>query len=89
MQIYNDALTGLNNRRRLDQFLEEHLEISSKDRPVSLLLMDVNGFKKINDKFGHIEGDAVLKMVGTVLKLAAADFDAFAARYGGDEFCLA
>ena len=88
MQIYNDALTGLNNRRRLDQFLEEHLEISSKDRPVSLLLMDVNGFKKINDKFGHIEGDAVLKMVGTVLKLTAVDFDAFAARYGGDEFCL-
>lgn len=88
MQIYNDAPTGLNNRRRLDKFLEEHLASASESCPVSVFMLDINRFKEINDTYGHIEGDRVLKAVAEALKLSAARYHAFVARYGGDEFCL-
>lgn len=88
MQIYSDALTGLNNRRRLNQFLEERLAAASKAHPVGIFIMDINKFKAINDTYGHVEGDAALKMTARALKMTAAEFNAFVARYGGDEFCL-
>lgn len=88
MQIYNDALTDLNNRRRLNQFLEERLRIASPEHPVVLFMMDIDRFKGINDGFGHVEGDAALKLFAGVLKKMAARYGAFIARYGGDEFCL-
>lgn len=88
MQIYNDALTGLNNRRRLSQFLEERIPSTSAENPLSVFMVDVNRFKSINDTYGHVEGDAALKTVAQALKMTAVDFYAFAARYGGDKFCL-
>ena len=88
MQIYNDALTNLNNRRRLNQFLEDCLPRASPERPVVLLMMDINCFKSINDTYGHIEGDNALRAFAGVLRTAAAPHKAFIARYGGDEFCL-
>jgi len=88
MQIYNDALTDLNNRRRFDQFLEERLPQVSAEYPLMLFMLDINSFKSINDNFGHIEGDSALKMFAAVLKTAASRYNAFIARYGGDEFCL-
>lgn len=88
MQIYHDALTDLNNRRRLDQYLEERLPKASAAHPVMLLMIDINRFKAINDGFGHIEGDKALKTVSAVLRKAAEKYGAFIARYGGDEFCL-
>ena len=86
----NDALTGLANRRTFD---EELASISSRfdggDRapPVGLLLVDLDEFKKINDKYGHPAGDAVLKIAakriaGTIRKVDLA------ARIGGDEFAI-
>jgi diguanylate cyclase (GGDEF)-like protein len=88
MQIYNDALTDLNNRRRLNQYLELSLPKASAERPVALLMLDLNGFKAINDTYGHIEGDNVLRSFAEILKVLAAQYSAFIARYGGDEFCL-
>lgn len=87
-QISTDALTGLNNRRWLNQFLEKKLPTAAADNPVILFMMDVNDFKSINDSFGHIEGDNALKSFATALRLTAARYNAFIARYGGDEFCL-
>lgn len=86
MQIYNDALTNLNNRRHLDLFLDESLPSASSTNPVTVFMMDINGFKTINDRYGHVEGDNALKLVASVLKEVASRHNAFTARYGGDEF---
>jgi len=88
MQVYHDALTGLNNRRRLNKYLEDCLPKASPEHPVLLLIMDLNGFKTINDVYGHLEGDRALTLFAGILKNAAARHGAFAARYGGDEFCV-
>lgn len=88
LQIYNDALTELSNRRRLNQFLEECLPKASEKRPVVILMMDLNRFKSINDTYGHLEGDRALEFFADVLKTAAFRHNAFIARFGGDEFCL-
>jgi len=88
LQIYNDALTSLNNRRRLNQFLESALPKASQEHPLVLYIMDINHFKSINDRYGHVEGDKALKTFAAVLKDAAIHYNAFIARYGGDEFCL-
>ena len=87
-QIYNDALTGLNNRRRLNLFMEECLSKATADKPVLLFMMDINSFKSINDIYGHIEGDCALKTFSDVLRNVASKYYAFIARYGGDEFCF-
>ncbi len=88
MQIYHDALTGLNNRHYLNQYLESSLQHASESRPFYLFIMDINNFKMINDVYGHIEGDHALQAVSGVLRGLAAKYNAFAARYGGDEFCI-
>lgn len=87
-QIYNDALTGLNNRRRLNTYLEEQLPTASEKKPITVFMMDMNSFKLINDTYGHLEGDKALIIMGRALKRAAGEFNCFVARYGGDEFCL-
>lgn len=87
-QVYNDALTGLNNRRRLNKYLDECLQTATEEKPFILFIMDIDNFKSINDVYGHLEGDKALKMFASVLKEVASKHYAFAARYGGDEFCL-
>lgn len=87
-QIYNDALTGLNNRRRLEGYLSERLGDVSEKNPICLFMIDVDRFKAINDTYGHTEGDDALKTVADVLKITASRYGAFVARYGGDEFCM-
>lgn len=87
-QVFNDALTGLNNRRRLNLFLAERLAKAAPNRPLCLFIMDINRFKSINDAYGHLEGDNALRCLAGVLKDFGGQYGAFAARYGGDEFCL-
>jgi diguanylate cyclase (GGDEF)-like protein len=83
-----DGLTGLYNRAHFDHFMSEQFAIAQRDRKLlSLLLMDVDKFKSINDKYGHPSGDAVLRYLGKLLKSAARVQDV-AARYGGEELCL-
>jgi diguanylate cyclase (GGDEF)-like protein len=83
--IYTDYLTGIYNRKKLDMYLKE--KISSKYNSFSAIMMDLNNFKNINDKFGHDAGDDVLKITAEILKNSIETED-LVARYGGDEFCI-
>lgn len=87
-QVTRDALTGLNNRRRLDQYLMELEEQNWGSDSCHLLVLDVNRFKRINDVFGHVTGDHVLKLVADQLKKIYGNTRSFLARYGGDEFVI-
>ncbi len=89
-QISTDPLTSLNNRRELSKFLLREIgdRDSAKGGTLSLVMMDVDGFKQINDTYGHFYGDGVLISVSEILKLSCKNTDAFLARYGGDEFCI-
>ena len=86
--INSDALTGMNNRRRAEEYLEEALATASPANPVYLYIGDLNGLKKINDTYGHIEGDEALILCSGALKRTVAQTNGFAARYGGDEFLM-
>ena len=87
-RISTDALTGLNNRRRADAFLEDSLAHVSDEAPLFLFIIDLNDFKIINDTYGHLEGDYALQLAADALRTASAQVDAFAARWGGDEFVI-
>jgi diguanylate cyclase (GGDEF)-like protein len=84
----SDSLTGLANYRHLVDILQSELERSGRtNRPFSVLLMDLDGLKKINDRHGHVIGSRALCRVATILRLNCRSIDT-AARYGGDEFAL-
>lgn len=87
-RIFNDSLTGLNNRRRADQYIASKIMNASQERAVYLYVLDVDLFKQINDSKGHIEGDRALRVVAEGLRRAAGESNGFAARWGGDEFLL-
>lgn len=83
-----DALTGLLNRRAFDEHLEQEIARAGRtQRPFAVLLGDLDGFKEINDRYGHPVGDATLVLVGQVLQGATRSVDTVA-RVGGDEFAL-
>jgi two-component system cell cycle response regulator len=84
----NDGLTGLPNRRALDLLLPRAVEkAEAKEAPLTVLMMDIDHFKRCNDTYGHRGGDAVLKQVAARLRNEMRGSD-FAARYGGEEFCV-
>jgi diguanylate cyclase (GGDEF)-like protein/PAS domain S-box-containing protein len=83
----HDSLTGLGNRRAFFAGLEEQLSRASREQPLVLLLLDLDGFKGYNDTFGHPAGDALLRRLGKNLA-AAVDGTGVAYRFGGDEFCV-
>ncbi len=82
-----DPLTGLNNRAQLKRYVSSE---ASDRQDYYILMLDLNNFKYINDKFGHVEGDAAIKMAAQAIKRACTDdtLRPFAARYGGDEFIV-
>lgn len=87
-QAYSDTLTGLPNRRALDERLEE--EVSSARRnnySFAVIMMDLDGFKLVNDTYGHSVGDDVLRLVFSQMARGVRTTD-FLARYGGDELTL-
>lgn len=87
-QAYSDTVTGLPNRRALDERLEE--EVSSARRgnySFAVVMMDLDGFKDINDTYGHSTGDEVLRVVFNYFSRGVRNTD-FLARYGGDELTL-
>jgi len=80
-----DALTGLANRRALDAFLRSaQITAMEAGTPLSILMIDIDHFKKFNDTYGHQVGDQVLRLVGKVLQESVREHD-MAARYGGEE----
>ncbi|KMO21523.1 PleD family two-component system response regulator [Methylobacterium platani] len=83
-----DGLTGLHNRRYLDSYLAGLFsEPSLRDRPVALLILDIDRFKSINDRFGHDAGDEVLKEFATRIRGQTRGIDVVA-RYGGEEIVV-
>ena len=83
-----DPLTGLGNYRRILDVLSSEIERSGRTRrPFAVLLLDLDGLKKINDRYGHLAGSRALCRVGDVLRLFCRAVDT-AARYGGDEFAV-
>lgn len=87
-QANRDPLTGLYNRRYLDSTLERELARCKREgQPISLILIDIDHFKRINDTYGHQAGDKVLQQLGLRLGSLARAGD-IACRYGGEEFLL-
>jgi len=86
-QVQTDPLTGLGNRGRMQVDLERLCEIATESNPVTLLFLDLNGFKHFNDTLGHPAGDELLARLGRQLRDAMAE-NGTAYRVGGDEFCV-
>jgi diguanylate cyclase (GGDEF)-like protein len=86
--VHIDEVSGVHSRRYFNDRLAEEVSRARRYRkPLSLLLLDLDGFKQVNDACGHLVGDAVLKQVGRLLKDSTRQTDAVC-RFGGDEFAL-
>lgn len=88
IKISRDELTGLNNRREYERYISN---LEKSDKNVLICMIDVDQFKKINDTYGHEEGDRALKFVASALRKACHQCQGslFTARHGGDEFIIA
>jgi diguanylate cyclase (GGDEF)-like protein len=88
-QAVTDELTRLSNHRRFQEVMDTELERARRfDRELGLLMLDVDNFKRVNDTYGHPQGDAVLRAVAAVLRDTAREIDE-PARYGGEEMAIA
>lgn len=84
-----DGLTKLFNRRYFDQVFRDHYEQSYKDQhPISVMMVDIDFFKKLNDNYGHAFGDLCLVRAAQLIRKVVTMPGAFAARYGGEEFVV-
>lgn len=87
-QAYSDTLTGLPNRRALDERLEEEIQAARRNNySFAVIMMDLDGFKDVNDTYGHSTGDEILRLVFGQMARGVRTTD-FLARYGGDELTL-
>ena len=86
--ISTDPLTGLNNRNRFETYMLSLFSGADQADDVYLLMMDADGFKQINDRYGHVEGDHALQVISAALKEVCSASGGFIARYGGDEFVV-
>jgi len=83
-----DGLTGLYSRRHFENQLKEHTNLARRyNKPLSLIMLDIDNFKQVNNQFGHLSGDAVLAEVGAVLRANVRDCDTVY-RYGGEELAV-
>lgn len=83
-----DKLTGLFNRTVIDSLLQIEMDRSNRNnKPLSILVFDIDHFKKINDKYGHDKGDYVLKTVADIVKITLRKSD-YIIRWGGEEFLV-
>lgn len=84
-----DSLTGIANRRYFDEALKaEFFRLKRSGAILSLIMLDVDHFKKFNDRYGHLAGDNCLRQIGTILKKVVGRAPDIVARYGGEEFVL-
>lgn len=83
-----DPLTGLPNRRSMEHFVQTAWQQDKRKNNIALMLIDLDGFKVVNDQFGHSDGDKLLISVAKHLKELVRKNNDYIARYGGDEFVL-
>jgi diguanylate cyclase (GGDEF)-like protein len=84
-----DGLTGIANRRKFDAALSEEWGRAARAKTaISLIMLDIDHFKKFNDRYGHQQGDDCLRRVAKVLHSSARRQGDLVARYGGEEFCM-
>ena len=84
-----DGLSGLANRRGFDRELQSAWkQAQERGQPLALMMIDIDHFKKFNDRYGHVRGDACLRAVGETLSLVTLEEAVLVARYGGEEFAL-
>ena len=83
-----DSLTGLYNRRKIEELLQKEIDRSRRyGSPLSLVFLDIDNFKELNDTYGHAKGDEVLSKVACIIKNEVRATD-FVGRYGGEEFLI-
>lgn len=88
-EISTDHLTGLSNRRRLEEYLQRRIKRQGKEHQLLFtIMMDLDDFKTINDKFGHAAGDDALVNMSEILQKVCKNGDDFIGRMGGDEFII-
>ncbi len=86
--VHIDGLTGLANRRRFDEALQLSWNLCQREqKPMSLLMIDVDQFKRYNDYYGHIAGDECLRRVANTIEQTMVRAADLSCRYGGEEFC--
>lgn len=85
--LSTDYLSGLYNRRQLDYYLDNRIKSLEKHQKFAGVMIDIDDFKRINDKYGHITGDRAIEAMASILKLYFKN-DEFIARYAGDEFII-
>lgn len=84
-----DGLTGIYNRRHLTKLFNQYMYESITNRaPLSAALFDIDFFKKINDTYGHLFGDEIIKTIASLAKTISNEYGGIAARYGGEEFVI-
>ncbi len=86
-QIAMDTLTGLYNRRQADLYLQRLTQSTANAARIVLTIMDIDNFKQINDRFGHVSGDNAVRTLAAILQSQCGNND-FACRFGGDEFVV-
>jgi diguanylate cyclase (GGDEF)-like protein len=84
---YRDTLTGVANRRKLLEVLDSAWWHAQREKScLAFILLDVDDFKSINDKYGHVHGDECLQSIAEQLELSLKEFSCTLGRYGGEEF---
>jgi diguanylate cyclase (GGDEF)-like protein len=88
LQAVTDGLTGVSNRRHFNDMFQKEFERAKRyAEPLSLIIVDLDYLKKINDTYGHQAGDEAIRSIGKVMSQSCRSVD-LPARYGGEEFCL-
>ncbi|HHW24292.1 MAG TPA: GGDEF domain-containing protein [Clostridiales bacterium] len=83
-----DALTGVNNRRAFNRYIESFIDNPGRKSSLALFIIDINNFKEINDTYGHTAGDDALITFAKILRKVCGRRNCILARYGGDEFAI-
>ena len=83
-----DPMTQLNNRKQMERFLDAKMNTKSDNKELFVFILDLDYFKQINDKYGHVEGDQAIITAANTIREIVNGTDYFACRYGGDEFVI-